>query len=111
MCVYIKDQTLSTAIFGANSYWMQVKTVCFCLHIKAKAGMIFESLLKFFISLERLIWLWPKDIMNACEISKQKYIFPVHVLGLLILPISFCSKPTKKLLKFQHFFHHLLLIN
>lgn len=45
MCVYIKDQTLSTAIFGANSYWMQVKTVFFCLHIKAKAGMIFESLL------------------------------------------------------------------
>lgn len=50
-----------------------------------------------------------KDIMNACEISKQKYILPV--LGLLILPISFCSKPTKKLLKFQHFFHHLLLID
>lgn len=90
---------------------MQVKTVFFCLHIKAKAGMIFESLLKFFISLERLICLWPKDIMNACEISKQKYIFPVHVLGLLILPISFCSKPTKKIVEIPTFFYHLLLID
>lgn len=36
MCVYIKDQTLSTAIFGANSYWMQVKTGFFVYTLRQK---------------------------------------------------------------------------